>query len=82
MKITQADAPTIWTDCHPILTNWCPTSAIATIFTLDALPGTTLPIYPGLGQAANMLACIPSSLVHSQWLSADEIKISQSTPAT
>jgi len=24
----------------------------------DALPGTTLPIYPGLGQAPNMLACI------------------------
>jgi len=24
MKITQADAPTIRMDCHPILTNWCP----------------------------------------------------------
>ena len=24
----------------------------------DALPDTTLPIYPGLGQAQNMLACI------------------------
>jgi len=24
MKITQADAPTIWMDCHPIQTNWCP----------------------------------------------------------
>ena len=23
MKITQADAPTIWMDCHPIQTNWC-----------------------------------------------------------
>jgi len=23
MKITQADTPTIWMDCHPILTNWC-----------------------------------------------------------
>jgi len=22
--ITQADAPTIWMDCHPIQTNWCP----------------------------------------------------------
>jgi len=29
----------------------------------DALPDTTLPIYPGLGQAPNMLACIPGSLV-------------------
>jgi len=24
MKITQADTPTIWMDCHPIHTNWCP----------------------------------------------------------
>jgi len=40
-----------------------PTSAIPTIFTQDALPYTTLPIYPGLGQALNMLACIPSGLV-------------------
>jgi len=24
MKTTQADAPTIWMDCHPIQTNWCP----------------------------------------------------------
>jgi len=24
MKITQVDAPTIWMDCHPIQTNWCP----------------------------------------------------------
>jgi len=59
MKITQADAPTIQMDCHPIQTNWCPISAISTIFMPDALPGTTFLIYPGLGQAANMLACIP-----------------------
>jgi len=39
------------------------TSAIPTIITQDALPYTTLPIYPGLGQAPNMLACIPSGLV-------------------
>jgi len=24
MKITQADAPTIWMDCHHIQTNWYP----------------------------------------------------------
>jgi len=29
----------------------------------DALPGTTLSIYPGLGQAPNMLACLPGGLV-------------------
>jgi len=26
----------------------------------DALPATTLPLYPDLGHAPNMLACIPS----------------------
>jgi len=31
----------------------------------DALPYTTLPIYPGLGQAPNMLACIPGGLVNT-----------------
>jgi len=35
-----------------------PTSAIPTIITQDAVPYTTLPIYPGLGQAPYMLACI------------------------
>jgi len=24
LKITQADSPTIWMDCHAIQTNWCP----------------------------------------------------------
>ena len=62
MKITQADTPTIRMDCHPIQTNWCLTSAISTIFMQDALPYTTLPIYPGL-EAPNMLACIPGGLV-------------------
>ena len=40
-----------------------PTSATATIFTQDALPYTTLPIYPGLEQPPNMLACIPGGLL-------------------
>jgi len=40
-----------------------PISAIPSFFMLDALPGITLPVYPGLGQAPNMLACIPSGLV-------------------
>ena len=62
MKITQSDAPKIWMDCHPIQTNWCPHLCYPTIFTPDHLPDTTLPIYPGLGQAPNMLACIPVAL--------------------
>jgi len=33
------------------------------IFTSDALPAATLPLYPGLGHAPNMLACIPSGIV-------------------
>ena len=60
VKITKADTPTIQTDCHPILTNWCPNLYHPHHFTPDALPGATLPIYPGLGQAPNILACIPS----------------------
>ena len=64
MKITQADTPTIRMDCHPSRLIGVPISAIPTIFTQDALPYTTLPIYPGLGQAPNMLACIPGGLVN------------------
>ena len=33
------------------------------IFTLHAVPATTLPVYAGLGQAPDMLACIPSDMV-------------------
>jgi len=29
----------------------------------DALPAATLSLYPGLGQAPNMLACVPSGMV-------------------
>ena len=62
MKITQADAPKIMMDCHPIQTNWCPHLCHPQHLTQDALPYTTLPIYPGLGQAPNMLACIASEV--------------------
>ena len=49
---------------HSIRTNQQPTSIISLpIFMPDALPVATLPIYPGLGQAPNMLACIPSGVV-------------------
>ena len=63
MKITQADAPTVWMDCHPIQTNWCPHLCYPHHFMQDALTYTTLPIYPGLGQAPNMLACIPGGFI-------------------
>jgi len=63
MKITQPDAPTIWMDCHPSRLIGVPISAIPTIFMPDALPGATLPIYPGFGQAPNMLACTPGGVV-------------------
>jgi len=59
MKITQADKPTIRMDCHYIQTNLVPHLCNPTIFTPDVLPGTSLPVYPGFGQALNMLACIP-----------------------
>jgi len=50
---------------HSIRTNQRPTSLIPPpIFMPDALPAATLPIYLGLGQAPNMLACIPVA-----WLS-------------
>jgi len=65
VKITKAETPTVRMDCHPILTNQCPNLRHPHHFTPDALPDTTLPIYPGLGQAPNMLACIPVILTQS-----------------
>jgi len=61
-KITEADTPTIRLGATPsVLISDPPPSS--SIFTLDALPAATLPLYPGLGQAPNTLACIPSVLV-------------------
>jgi len=52
--------------CNSIRNNQCPTSIIPPPF-LRRMPScrkpTTLPIYPGSGQAPNRLACIPSGLV-------------------
>jgi len=50
-KITEADTSTIRLGATPTGLN---------IFTPDALPAATLPLYPGLGQAPNMVACTPS----------------------
>jgi len=62
MKITQADTPTIRMDCHPNQTNWCPHLCHPHHF-YTICPSWHHPIYPGLGQAPNMLACIPGGLV-------------------
>ena len=64
MKITQADAPTIWMDCHPSRLICAPNSVIPTIYMPDAIPGAVLPIYPDLGRARNMLACIPGGWLY------------------
>jgi len=62
-KITEAaDTPTSQLGTTPcgLINNPPPSSPI---FTLDALPTATLPLYSGLGQAPNMLVCIPSGIV-------------------
>jgi len=56
---------------HSIRTNQWPISSSPFLLP-DSLPPATLPIYPGLGQAPNMLACILRGLVHTQWLGAME----------
>jgi len=50
-----------WTATRSRLTDAL-TSVIPTIFTQDALPYTTLPNYPGLGQAPKYAG------LHTQWL--------------
>jgi len=61
-KITEADTLTIWLGVTPsgLISDPPPSSPI---FTPDALPTAALPLYPDLGQAPNMLACIPSGMV-------------------
>jgi len=61
-KITEADTPTIRMGASP-------TGLISDhlhhppIFTPNALLVPTLPLFRGLGQAPNMLACIPNGMV-------------------
>jgi len=64
-KITEADTLTIRLGTTPSGLISDPPPSSPPFFTPDALPGITLPIFSGLGQAPNMLACIPSGLV--QW---------------
>jgi len=56
-KVEITDRRTInLAQCHPIRTIGAPTSIIITIFMLDTLPATTLPIYPGMGQTSYPMA--------------------------
>jgi len=63
-EITDADTSTIRlvTTLSALISSPPPSSPH---FTPDALPAATLPLYPGLRQAPNMLACIPSGMVYS-----------------
>jgi len=49
--------------CHPVRTIDAP-SPSSHSFMPDPLSVSTLQIYPGLGQAPDMLNCIPGGLVH------------------
>jgi len=63
-EITEADTPTIGLGTTP---SGLISKAIhlhhPAIVMPNALPAATLPVYPVLGQAPNMLACTPSGLV-------------------
>jgi len=66
-KITEADTQTIQLGTTPsgLISNPPPSSPI---FMPAALPAATLSLYPGLGQAPNILACIPLGVVHYRLL--------------
>jgi len=61
-KTTDVDTPTIRLGATPsgLISNPPPSSSH---FTLDALPGATLSIYPGLGTGIKYAGLIPSGLV-------------------
>jgi len=61
-KIIEASAPTIRLDATPSGPS-IPPPPSSPNFTPDVLPAATLPIYPDLRQAPNMLDCIPGGLV-------------------
>jgi len=58
-RITEADTPTILLGATPsrLISDPSPTSPL---FMPDAFPVATLPLYPGLRQAPNVLSCILS----------------------
>jgi len=63
-KITEAGTPTIPLDATPsgLISDPPPSSPHFFTPDRDALAAATLPLYSGLGQAPDMLACIPSSV--------------------
>ena len=63
-KMAEADTPTIRMGATPSRLNSTHLHH-PSIVTPDALPAATLPLYPGLEQAPNMMACIPGGLVES-----------------
>jgi len=66
-KITDEDTLTIHLGATPSGLIRGPPPSSPHFFTADALPATTLPLYSALGQAPNVLACIPSGVVCTQW---------------
>jgi len=61
-KTTEADTQTVQMGAGLSRLISSPPSS-SPIFMPDALPAATFRIYPGLGQATNMMACTPSGLV-------------------
>jgi len=74
-KILKADTPTIRLHATPsgLISDPTPSSPI---FTPDALAAATLPIYPGFGQAPNMMACIPSGVVQNNKVTDNLTRVS------
>jgi len=61
-KIIQTGAPTMRLNATPSGPSM-PLPPSSPNFTPDALPASNLRIYPGWGQAPNMLDCTPGGLV-------------------
>jgi len=75
-KITEADTLTtqLGATQFGLISDPPPSSPI---FMPDALPVATLPLYPGLGQSANTVACIPSGMVriYHHWFKNKLLKV-------
>ena len=63
---------------RPIQTNQRPASIILQFYAICP-PAAALPIYPGLGQARNVLACIPSGLVKAVTTAGENHRLASSS---